>query len=166
MANLNERTNERTNVMSAIKPAIAQLRAEIATDTDRLDRKRRVLTALEEIYAPPSVDRAKRGTVVEIKKRGKVRRARAKAAKALRGKAGRLRPLVPGGLADRLVAILREHACPIRLSVLVEEAKAPKAAVQAQLKALRAAKRVVLNGTKAGARWALTEFANVIVAGD
>ena len=93
-----------------------------------------------------------------------VRRAKAKAAKALRTANGQRRQLAPGSLADRIVQVLTEFAAPMRKGALIDAVKARPADVMADAKALRKDKRIVLVGATRAARYAVPKFAHVIVA--
>ena len=77
---------------------------------------------------------------------------------------GRRTPIAPGSLHDRIVSTLAEFKAPMRFTALVEEAKARPGDVISARKELVAAKRIVVIGTGRGTRYALPQFANVVVA--
>ena len=138
-----------------MKPvAVAQwFDEEIARTERRLDRLRQGRSALDDELPVPVRPRARVGTLTERKQRGKVRKVRAAAAQ-----------LAPGGLADRIVKFLREQACPVRKAVIVTAVKARTEDVQTALKRLREAGQVVMSGATSAVRYALPEFAHVVVA--
>ena len=149
--------------LAAREEAIAMVRAALVAFRD----------AMEGLHAAFGLSDGSLSIAITARARGKkgkrvtraaVRRGRARAARALRTKAGRRRAVPAGSLTDRIMSVLNEYAAPMSRGRLVDQVKAPIDAVLVELKRLRADGLVVMVGERAGARYAVPKFANVVVA--
>jgi hypothetical protein len=129
--------------------------ADIAQDEARLELKRSLRAQLAQCYGEG-----------DDEEQDPVRRKARKGPRvaALRVPKTRRQPLAAGSLNDRIVQALSDFQAPMGSQQLCAEVKALPADVKKARKELIDVGRIVMVGQRAGAKYSVPKFANVIVA--